>query len=137
MTGADIIGALLRDYPPLVEIVPVERIKGGRLPLGTPLPAILVKTISSVERQALIRGPSVPTTDRVQVTVRAASWDEQITIVDLVVDACADRTGAMDDTDAYAVLSAGRGPDIEGPGDSYEQSQDFRVSFAKSNNREY
>ncbi len=133
MTGADIIGALLRDYQPLVDVVPADRIKGGRLPLGEKLPALLVKTVSSVERQRLKRGATVRTNDRIQVTVRAASWDEQITILDLVVNACADRTGSMDGAGNYAVLTAGRGPDLEGPGDSYEQAQDFRASFDKPN----
>lgn len=133
MTGADIIGALLRGYQPLVDVVPTDRIKGGRLPLGTQLPALLVNTISSNERQGLTRGKSVHTVDRVQVSVRAASWDEQITVLDLVVDACADRVGSMEGVESFTVLVAGRGPDLEGPGDSYEQAQDFRVSFAKPN----
>lgn len=133
MTGADIVGALLRGYPPLVDIVPIERIKGGRLPIDTPLPALLVRTISSNERQRLRRGKSVRTVDRVSVTVRATSWDEQLTIIDLVVDACADRIGSMDGAANYAVLTASRGPDLDGPGDSYEQAQDFRASFDKPN----
>lgn len=133
MTGADIIGALLRGYQPLVDVVPASSIKGGRLPLSTKLPALLVKTVSSAERQRLTRGATVRTNDRVQVTVRAASWDEQITILDLVVDACADRNGSMEGATNYTVLTAGRGPDIEGPGDSYEQAQDFRASFDKPN----
>jgi hypothetical protein len=133
MTGADIVGALLRAHAPLVLAVPVERIKGGRLPVGIPLPALLVRTISSVERQRLRRGDTVRTNDRVSVTVRASSWDEQIRIMDLVVDACADRTGSIAGAANYAVLTAGRGPDLEGPGDSFEQAQDFRASFDKPN----
>lgn len=135
MTGADIIGALLRNYAPLTDLVPEERIKGGRLPPATPLPALLVRTISSVERQRLRRGQTVRTADRVSVTVRAASYDEQIRILDLAVDACADRVGSMDGAGNYAVLTAGRGPDLDGPGDSFEQAQDFRASFDKPNSR--
>lgn len=133
MTGADIVGALLRAHQPLTDVVPADSIKGGRLPISVPLPALLVKTISGNERQRLKRGKSVRRTDRIQVTVRAASWDEQLTIIDLVVDACADRIGSMDGAANYAVLTAGRGPDLEGPGDSYEQAQDFRASFDKPN----
>lgn len=135
MTGADIVGALLHAYPPLLELVPAERIKGGRLPVGAPLPALRVRTISGNERQRLRRGKTVRNNDRVQVTVRAASWDEQIRIIDLVVDACADRTGSMDGAGNYAVLTAGRGPDMDGPGDTFEQAQDFRASFDKPNSR--
>jgi hypothetical protein len=28
-----------------------------------------------------------------------------------------------------SILTAGTGPDVAGPNDSYEQTQDFRVSF--------
>ncbi|MGR6329212.1 hypothetical protein ACU5AX_09110 [Sphingomonas sp. XXL09] len=135
MTGADIVGALLRDYAALVEEVPIERIKGGRLPANIALPALLVRTISSAERQRLRRGDTTRTNDRVSVTVRASSWDEQIRILDLVVEACADRTGSIEGATNYAVLTAGRGPDMDGPGDSFEQAQDFRASFDKPNPR--
>lgn len=135
MTGADIVGALLRAYPPLLELVPAERIKGGRLPPGMTAPALLVRTISSVERQRLKRGQTVRTADRVSVTVRAASYDQQIRIIELVVDACADRTGSMVGATDYAVLTAGRGPDMDGPGDTFEQAQDFRASFDRPNSQ--
>lgn len=133
MTGADIVGALLRAHQPLLDLMPPERIKGGRLPLGVPLPALLVKTISSVERQRLRRGRTVRTADRVQVTVRAGSWDEQIRIIELVVDACADRLGSIEGASNYTVLTAGRGPDMDGPGDTFEQAQDFRATFDRPN----
>jgi hypothetical protein len=136
MTGADVIGELLCGYPPLIIEVPIARIKGGRLPADTPLPALLVRTISSVERQRLKRGRTVRTTDRISVTVRAASWDDQLRIIDLVVDACADRIGTFAGLARTSVLTAGRGPDLDGPGDSFEQAQDFRVSFDKPNSRE-
>ncbi|QXT34336.1 hypothetical protein KV697_10865 [Sphingomonas sanguinis] len=126
MTGADIIGELLHGYAPLTAKVPTARIKGGRLPEDTPLPALLVRTISSVEREYLRRGNASAMLDRVSVTVRAQSYDEQIKIMDLVVDACAPRV---------SVRPAGRGPDLTGPGDSFEQAQDFRVSFNRPNNR--
>lgn len=126
MTGADIIGELLHGYAPLTAKVPVVRIKGGRLPEDTPLPALLVRTISSIEREYLRRTNVAAMLDRVSVTVRAASYDDQITILGLVVDACRPRV---------SVRPAGRGPDLTGPGDSFEQAQDFRVSFNRPNNR--
>ena len=135
MTGADIVGALLHTWAPLTALVPVERIKGGRLPEGTSLPALLVRTVSSVERQRLRRGPSVRVVDRVSVTVRAASWDEQLRLIGHVVDAGADRTGAIAGAQRVTVLTAGAGPDLRGPGDSFEQAQDFRVSFDRPNTR--
>jgi hypothetical protein len=129
MTGSDIIGELLRAHAPLTDLVPVDRIKGGRLPEACPLPALLVRTISSVERQRLKRGASVRWTDRIRVTVRAASYDEQLIIIDLVDAACADRRGTIAGAERVSVLTAGTGPDLDGPGDSFEQAKDFRASF--------
>lgn len=135
MTGADIIGELLHGYKPLTAVIPAGQIKGGRLPPGISLPALLVRNVSSVERQRLKRGASVHTRDRVSVTVRARTYDEQIRVMDLVEEACADRIGPFAGSERASVLTAGRGPDLGGPGDSYEQAQDFRVSFDKPNNR--
>src|SRR3546814_2726569 len=56
MTGSDIIGALLREHQPLINVVPLANIKAGMLPEGQPLPALLVRTVSLVDRQPLKRG---------------------------------------------------------------------------------
>ncbi|WP_294302175.1 hypothetical protein [uncultured Sphingomonas sp.] len=129
MTGADIIGAVLRAHAPLIAIVPVERIKGGRLPDDVALPALLVRTISSGERPALKRQATVRITDRVAVAVRAASYREQKAIMKLVRSCCAGRTGAVGGGQGVAIADAGGGPDLNGPGNSFEQSQDYRVGF--------
>lgn len=131
MTGADIIGELLLGYAPRKAMVPDANIKAGKLPTNAPLNSLLIRTISSVERQRLKRGKTVRTNDRVSVTVRAETYDAQIRILDLVVDACADRQGAFAGAGNVSVLTAGRGPDLSGPGDSFEQAQDFKVSFDK------
>jgi hypothetical protein len=129
MSGITIVGELLRTYEPLTAVVPIESIKAGRLPDDVKLPALLVRTISSVEWQALSRGATVPTTDRIAVAVRAASYREQTAVIKLVRLACAGRTGTIADLKNVAVLTAGLGPDVPGPADSFEQTLDFRVSF--------
>ncbi|WP_294353323.1 hypothetical protein [uncultured Sphingomonas sp.] len=129
MSGVSIIGALLAAHKALRDLVPEDRIKAGRLPDGVKLPALLVRTVSSGEWQALERGDNVPTTDRVSVTVRAASYRDQKAVMKLIVAACAGRTGMIADFNRVAVLTAGAGPDVAGPADSFEQTQDFRVSF--------
>ena len=129
MTGADIIGALLRADSALLARVPEASIKAGRLPDGITPPALLVRVISSVERQALRRGAATRTVDRVSVTVRAGSYRDQTAIIALVKARCAGRTGNIGGGRNVAILTAGTGPDINGPGDSFEQAQDFRVSF--------
>lgn len=129
MTGVDIIGALLGDDQAVLEMHTAERIKAGALAENVALPALLVRLVSSVERQPLKRGGSVRTVDRVAVTVRAKTYADQTTAIRLVRKACAGRTGEVGDATSVSVLTAGTGPDARGPGNSFEQTQDFRVSF--------
>lgn len=129
MTGTEIIGALLLESVELTAIVAAPRIKAGRLPDGTSLPALLIRTVSSVEFQPLRRGNIVRTTDRVSVAVRASSYREQVQIMRLVRKCCAGRTGDIGGGVRVSILTAGTGPDVNGPGDTFEQTQDFRVSF--------
>lgn len=129
MTGVDIIGALLQADGALIAIVPANRIKAAQLPDGIPLPALLVRLVSSVEQQLLNRGTTVRSTDRISVTVRAANYRDQVQIIRRVRSICAGQTGAVGGGDDVSILSAGTGPDVIGPANSFEQTQDFRVSF--------
>lgn len=128
-TGASIVGALLRANGALAGLVPAARLMLGALPNGTALPAILIRVISSVERQPLKPGQVIRTVDRVSVTVRAANYREQTRVIRLVRDACTGKTGAIGGGQSVAIAHAGKGPDLAGPGDSFEQAIDFRVSF--------
>lgn len=127
--GSDIIGALFASDAALQVLVPLDRIKAARLPDGISLPALLVRGVSSVDRQPLKRGPLIRRTDRVSVTIRAASHKERKAVLGLVRRCCAGRTGDIGGGLNVSVLTAGIGPDINGPGDSFEKSQDFRVSW--------
>lgn len=129
MTGADIIGALLTTDPAILEIASADRIKEDRLPDGVGLTALLVRTVSSVDRQPLTRGPMVRQTDRVSVTVRAASVRDRKEAIRRVRACCAGRTGDIGGGLRVSILTAGLGPSLNGPGDSFEQTQDFKVSF--------
>lgn len=73
MTGADIVGALLRDYASLIEMIAAPRIKLGDLPDDIVLPALLVRQTSSVDRHPLSHEAKIRITDRVSVTVHAKS----------------------------------------------------------------
>lgn len=129
MTGVDIIGELLRGATSVVAAVPVAQIKAGALAENAPLPSLLVRSVSLVERQPLKRGSRVRCVERVSVTVRAASYRDQRAIMKLLPSACAGKTGTFGDATGVAVLSAGIGPDVSGPGGTFEQTIDFRVSF--------
>lgn len=129
MTGVDIVGALLVADLDILNRVPLNRIKAGSLPDGIVLPALLVRLVSSVERQNLQRGETTRTTDRVSVTVRADSYNGQTDIIRLVKGCCAGRFGNVGGGSSVSILTAGTGPDLLGPASSFEQSQDFKVSF--------
>ena len=129
MTGAEIVGTLLRDRPAVTGLVPATRIKLGMLPDGVQLPALLVRTVSVIEREMLSRGQFVRVTARVSVAVRATAYMDQVAAIDAVRKSIAGWTGSMPDAANIAVLSAGTGPDVLGPGNSFEQTTDFRVSF--------
>jgi hypothetical protein len=128
-TGGDIVGTLLRSDEALIAIVAEDNIKLGALPDDAPLPSLLIRTVSSVERQTLKRESTTLTRDRISVTVRAVNYRQQRQIVALVKARCAGRTGTLAGAQRFAILTAGTGPDLRGPGDSYEQAQDFRVAY--------
>lgn len=127
--GADIAGALLREYADLISIVPAAQIKISTLPEGASLPHILLSTVSSVERKPLKRGATVRTTDRIAVRVRASSLREVRVIRRLVVRCCAGRTGDIGGGSAVSITTDGAGPEGRGADNAFERTQDLRVSF--------
>lgn len=129
ISGAHIVGTLLRDHAPLTSIVPIGNIKRSRLPENISLPALVVTEISQVERRTLVRGAMVRTVDRVAVAGRFASNEQRNKVMEIVKQCCAGRTGAIAGATNVSILTAGRGPDLNGPGDSFEKTQDFRVSY--------
>lgn len=129
MTGAELAAILLRADTTVTARVPQAHIKLGALPEGAPLPALLVRTVSSSPAQFLRRGSMQRETARVSVLVRAASYREQVAIMKAVRRCCADWTGDMAPAERVAILAAGDGPDVIGPSNSFEQTTDFRVSF--------
>ena len=64
------------------------------------------------------------------MTVRAASYRQQGEIIQLVRAACVrDFIATIEGAERVSVRTNGLGPDLIGPGNSFEQTQDFRVSF--------
>jgi hypothetical protein len=129
MTGVEIVGAVLAEHAPLLAIVDVDNMKAGALPDGITLPALLLRTVSSIDRQFLKTYNSYRVTDRVSATVRAASYADQIKIIGIVKRCCGGLTGDIGGGLRVTILTAGTGPDMAGPANSFEQAQDFRVQF--------
>lgn len=128
MSGVTIIGALLGASAAVIAEIPATRIKAGRLPEDIDLTALLVRLVSSIDRQKL-DGTTDRVTERVSVAVRASSYREQRVAIALIRAACAGFVGDVAGFSRVSVLTAGLGPDVNGPGNSFEQTQDFRVSF--------
>lgn len=129
ISGAGIIGELLRTHAALTAHVPVAHIKRGRLADDAALPTLVVAEVSQIERQTLKRGALVRTVDRVSVTGRFESDRQRAEIMQMVKDACAGWRGDMGALSSISVLTAGRGPDLNGPGNSFEKTQDFKVGY--------
>lgn len=128
MTGADIIGALLCADLTEADPVPADRIKEDRLPDGIALPALLIRTTSSVDRH-LLSGAPLRTRDRISVTVRAGSVKERKAVIGWVRARCSGKNGDIAAARSVSILTFGKGPSLNGPGNSFEQTQDFRVSW--------
>ena len=129
MTGAAVVADLLRADQLVAGAVPIASIKLGRLADDAALPTLLVRTISVVDRQPLKRLGFVRRTDRVSVTVRAASYRDQVELIRLVRQQLTGRTGDLAGAERVSILTAGTGPDLNGPANSFEQAQYFAVSL--------
>lgn len=129
MSGAAIIGELLRADTGLGALVPTASIKIERLADNADLPTVMVREISSTDRQTLKQRQIVRSVDRVSVTVRARDLREREAVLRLVRAACAGKLGSIAYCVGVSVLTAGKGPGLAGPGNSYERAQDFRVSY--------
>jgi hypothetical protein len=131
MSGGEILGGWLRADAALTEQVKPAGIKGGRLADDEVLPVLLVRSLSIVDRQTLALEAMVRMTERVSVTVRAATYRDRVSIMRTLRSA--GRAGivipAVGDARNISILTAGAGPELNGPGNSFERSQDFTVTY--------
>jgi hypothetical protein len=131
VSGARAIRFLLANDAALVALVPAARIFAGPIPLKTPLPAIAVARISGTPRNTVSMLEVVRLmTDRVQVTVQAAGWQNADLLLELVRRACPHQRGLLNNVDVDSIL-----PDVVGP-DLYDHttaihsmSRDFIVKW--------
>lgn len=129
-TGGHIVGALLRADAAVTAKVPADRIKLGRLPDAVTLPALLIRRISKISRLTLKRGNKTRKIDRIAVTVRAESYADMVEIMGLVENCCSHiQLRQSEGAGNISILDAGSGPDLNGPGNSFEQTQDFKVTY--------
>lgn len=131
MSGVTVIRHLLASDAAILALVPDTRIMGGPLPLKTALPAIGVSRISTVERTTVsMAGTRKMQTQRVQVTIHAATYLQQGQLVGLVRLACINRNGTVNGVDLDSILPGGEGPDgFEPDPGIYQQTMDFIVKW--------
>ncbi|WP_230781566.1 tail completion protein gp17 [Sphingomonas sp. Leaf37] len=129
MSGTGIVTELLLADPTMAAIAARGGLKEDRLPDGVTLTAVLLRTVSSTDRQPLKVGALIRSSERIAVTVRAASVRDRKAAIRTIRAACHGKTGDLAECFRVSVRTAGLGPSVLGPGNSFEQTQDFRVSF--------
>lgn len=132
MSGVAALRSRLAGNAALIAVVPAARIFSGVIPLKTTLPAIGLTQISGVEEPtvAMRQLGKQLRTDRVQVTIEAASYPSQKQILELVRAACGHFTGAVNGVDLLSIRPAGQGPDFyDADTQIYTQSCDFMVAW--------
>ena len=130
MNGVIAVRSLLVADTGVTTLVPAARIVAGVVPQGTALPAISLMSVSSTDRNIPAPGPKRRVTERVQVTVLAASYPAAKAIMRAVRATAADRMPAIDGLTDVTVHTDSAGPDfLDEETGIHMQTQDFRVSF--------
>lgn len=131
MSSTAIVRTLLAAAAGVTASVPVARIYLGVIPQGAAVPAIGIEKVSAVERLTVSMAESSRfRSDRVQVTVYAATYQAKDTILEAVRTALVGQRGTVATFDLDSIL-----PDIEGPdfddeaATIFERSRDFFVRW--------
>ncbi len=133
MNGVAAVRQVLIADAALIALVPATRIAAGVLPLDTALPAISVSSIGSNDRNLPSPGTYRHVSERVQVTVMAATYPSQKAILKAVRHAAADQFPTVSDINAVTIHTETAGPDFMDEAASiYLGSQDFRVTFSET-----
>ena len=130
MNGVIAVRALLVADTGVTALVPAIRIVAGVIPQGSALPAISLMSVSSIDRNIPAPGSKRRVTERVQVTVLAASYPAAKAIIRAIRAAAADRMPAIDGLTDVTAHTDSAGPDfLDEETGIHMQTQDFRVAF--------
>lgn len=135
MSCVKIVLALLNADAPMLVAVPTARIFAGVIPQGTPLPAVSVMEVSTVEQGHIdAQAPTTIVDSRVQVTVVADTYVAQKQLLGLVRKACNYERGLIKGLQVISVRRLSNGPDFNDPDAGfYTQSVDFLVTYHEPN----
>lgn len=132
MSGVAVVRYLLANNAGLTAVVSATKIMGGVLPINTELPAISIRQVSGIEYPIIKRGNNMFVTERIQVSVLAATYPSQKSIIELVRDALPGTRGTVNSFIVDSIT-----PDIDGPDlysdnpQIFEQSVDYFVRFIR------
>jgi len=136
VSGVAVIWYLIKSNSPVLAVVPVAQIMSGpELPIGTPMPAILVGQIDSIPFHLIRANEGKEHTDRVQVTVfRKTDGDDGYPglkpLLDLVIAACPSQRGTINGVAVDSITVDMEGPDLSIPDLSIvSRSRDFIVRW--------
>lgn len=129
MRAEKVIHTLLAAASPVTTLVG-DRIYPGIVPQGKALPALAVQHISSVELTTIDANAAFGLVkSRVQVTVLAANYPDQKTLLDEVRKACNYQRGVIQSVRVISVIRDNHGPDMrDDDAGIYTQSIDFQVT---------
>lgn len=130
MSDVRAVRYLLANNATLIAQVPAARIVIGVLIQDTALPAISVTHVSTV-RQQMVAASSGICIARVQVTVMAASYESQKSVMALVRAALPRSRGVVDGVAVDNIIPDTEGPDFTDEAGLYMGSIDYRVTYTE------
>lgn len=130
MSDVKVITHLLTNSAALIAVVPAARIVPGVLPQGCTLPALAVAHVSTVRQQLISAGSVQLCTSRVQITVFAASYKSQKTVLSLVRAALPRTHGTVAGVAVDRLVHSLDGPDFrDDDAGMFMGSVDYIVAF--------
>ncbi len=132
MRAEKVIHALLVGNAPLLALLGngSASVYPGVVPQGAALPALAVEHIDSVDLPTIDAAHYALVQARIEVTVLAADYVTQKTVLDAVRVACQYQRGTLAGVPVNTVVRASMGPDLRDDDIGvYRQSIDFYVSY--------
>jgi hypothetical protein len=133
MSGVAIIRSKLAGNAQMIAAIPAASIFSGAVPENTQIPYATVRSVGTNQRNTVSMGETLKqASERVQVTVYAATYPLQKSYMALARAACPNANGTINGFQCDSILPAGDGPDFfDDVLMVYEQSQDFMVKYAR------
>jgi hypothetical protein len=130
MSDVKVVRYLLANNGPLTAVVPATKIAAGLVPQNTALPAISVTHVSTVRRHTVAGTATEFCTSRVQITVHAATYPTQKSIMTLVRAALPRTRGTVNGVAVDSLLHTLDGPDMsDDAAGIFEGSADYILTY--------